>query len=67
MIRGLAGFPGSSLLIFNRWGNEVWSSNDYQNDWGGANREGQPLVDDTYYAVLTYGGKQYNTFVVLKR
>jgi gliding motility-associated-like protein len=66
-IRGLGGYPGSKLFIFNRWGDQVWNSEDYQNDWNGVGKQAQPLVDDTYFAVLEYGGKRVQTYVVLKR
>jgi gliding motility-associated-like protein len=28
-------YPGIRLFIYNRWGQELYSSMDYQNDWGG--------------------------------
>lgn len=40
-------FPGSNLSIYNRWGNEVYHSNNYTNDW-----EGKGLADGTYYYLL---------------
>lgn len=40
-------FPGSQLIIVNRWGNEVYRSNNYQNTWNG-----QGLSEGTYYYVL---------------
>jgi gliding motility-associated-like protein len=40
-------FPGSRLAIYNRWGNEVYHSDNYANDW-----EGKGLADGTYYYVL---------------
>jgi len=46
-IPGILSFPGSQLLIFNRWGNEVYHSNNYQNTWGG-----DGLSEGTYYYVL---------------
>lgn len=47
-IENLDKFPGSSLKIYNRWGNKIYESDDYKNDWaGGAHSEG------TYYYVLT--------------
>jgi gliding motility-associated-like protein len=66
-IKGLSFYPGSQLLIFNRWGNEVYRSDNYQNNWGGSG-----LADGTYFYVLnrkeTSGGT--NTFkgwIYLKR
>ncbi|MBK8565550.1 MAG: gliding motility-associated C-terminal domain-containing protein [Saprospiraceae bacterium] len=46
-----AGWPGSSLLIFNRWGATVFETKDYQNDWGGT-YNGQPLPPGTYFYQL---------------
>jgi len=40
------------IQIFNRWGNVVYSSSNYQNDWNGkgtGNFAGQDLVDGGYY------------------
>jgi gliding motility-associated-like protein/uncharacterized repeat protein (TIGR01451 family) len=47
IVPGLLSFPGSQLLIFNRWGNEVYHSNNYQNTW-----DGNGLSEGTYYYVL---------------
>jgi len=66
-IRGLGSYPGTKLLIFNRWGNQVWGSDDYRNDWNGVNASNQPLVEDTYFAVIEYGDRRVQVYVVLKR
>ncbi|WP_448699096.1 gliding motility-associated C-terminal domain-containing protein [Mucilaginibacter sp. AW1-3] len=47
VIGGLQFYPGSQLLIFNRWGNEVYSSDNYPNNW-----DGSGLTEGTYYYVL---------------
>jgi gliding motility-associated-like protein len=39
------------LTIFNRWGDELFSSNNYQNDWDGTYK-GKTLPEGTYYYVL---------------
>lgn len=46
-IPGITSFPGSQLIITNRWGNEVYRSNDYQNTW-----TGEGLSEGTYYYQL---------------
>jgi gliding motility-associated-like protein len=46
-----AGWPGSSILIFNRWGSTVFESKDYQNDWAGT-YNGQHLPPGTYFYQL---------------
>lgn len=40
-------FPGSSLKVFNRWGNQVYASANYDNTWDGGGQ-----VPGTYYYVL---------------
>jgi gliding motility-associated-like protein len=39
--------------VFNRYGNRVFQSDDYKNDWNGTFK-GSPLPDGTYYFVITY-------------
>jgi len=40
-------FPNSQLLIYNRWGKKIYESNNYQNDWSGAE-----LSDGVYFWTL---------------
>jgi len=47
MIKGLETYPGSQLLIFNRWGNEVYKADNYLNNW-----DGSDLAEGTYYYIL---------------
>lgn len=47
-IRGLGLFYSNSLVIVNRWGNEVYKSNNYQNNW-----TGEGLNEGTYFYKLT--------------
>jgi len=47
-IINLEKYPYSNLQIFNRWGQEVYFSSNYHNDWNG-NGE----VDGTYFYILT--------------
>ena len=43
--------PGSSITIFNRWGDEVYRDDNYQNDWDGTFQNGL-LPTGTYYYLL---------------
>lgn len=66
-IAGLESFPGSQLLIFNRWGNQVYQAGDYLNNW-----DGSGLAEGTYYYVLNRrerGGSitTFKGWVFLKR
>ena len=36
VIDNVALYPGNSLVIFNRWGREVYATTNYQNTWGDA-------------------------------
>lgn len=64
-IRNLDDYPGSRLYIFNRWGAQVYYSNNYQNDW-----KGTGLAEGTYYykielhtpATATGGVDTYTTY-----
>jgi gliding motility-associated-like protein len=43
----------SNLIILNRWGNSVFSSTDYKNNWNGTDNNGELLVDGVYTYILT--------------
>ncbi|MCC8425839.1 gliding motility-associated C-terminal domain-containing protein [Mucilaginibacter sp. UR6-11] len=44
VIPGIELYPGSKLSIYNRWGNEVFHSDNYANNWAG-----QGLAEGTYF------------------
>jgi len=39
------------LQVFNRWGNEVYKAENYQNNWDGRCK-GNPLADGTYFYII---------------
>ena len=41
-----------SIKVLNRWGNMVYHSDDYKNDWKGVNDSGTKLVQGTYFIIL---------------
>mgnify|MGYP000737118872 CR=1 FL=1 len=45
-------FPNSELIIFNRWGDIIFQTSPYNNDWNGENDTGNPVPGGTYYYVL---------------
>ncbi len=45
-------YPGSSLVVFNRYGSPVFENNNYQNDWAGT-YDGAPLPAGTYFYQLS--------------
>lgn len=66
VIGGLEKYPGSKLQVFNRWGGQVYRSNDYRNDWNGSD-----LTESTYYYILEVrkpdGVKVYKGWVFITR
>ncbi|MEM9819519.1 MAG: gliding motility-associated C-terminal domain-containing protein, partial [Bacteroidota bacterium] len=66
-IQGIEAFPNNRLLIFNRWGNEVYNKEGYLNDWDGTWKN-KLLPDGTYFYVLEDGeGKSYSGYVQIHR
>ncbi|QQL51571.1 gliding motility-associated C-terminal domain-containing protein [Mucilaginibacter ginkgonis] len=66
-ITGITNYPGSQLLIFNRWGNEVYRSGSYANTW-----DGSGLAEGTYYYLLNRRNLDgsvtaFKGFIYLKR
>lgn len=56
IIEGLENYPQHYVVVFNRWGNMVYETSNYQNNWGGT-YNGQILPVGTYFYVLYLEGK----------
>lgn len=61
-----------SVEIFNRWGNRIYKSADYKNDWGGEVTEGlflgRDIPDGTYYYIIIIEKKdKYAGFIAVNR
>ena len=58
VIEGLDDYPENELYIYNRWGELVYYSKPYNNDWSGESNNnklklsGDDVVDGTYFYVL---------------
>ncbi|WP_277235496.1 gliding motility-associated C-terminal domain-containing protein [Hymenobacter sp. YC55] len=62
-------FPDNTVTVFNRWGNKIFSANNYSraNEWRG-DINGQPApVGTYYYVVVTKGplGKSYSGSITI--
>ena len=67
-IQGIEAFPNSQLLVFNRWGNEVYRAKGYLNNWDGTWKSDKLLPDGTYFYVLEDGeGKRYSGYIQIHR
>ncbi|MCP4310362.1 MAG: gliding motility-associated C-terminal domain-containing protein [Bacteroidetes bacterium] len=52
--------PNSALLVYDRSGLKLYSSDAYNNEWDGSDMDGNPLPEDTYWYVLTTQGQNGN-------
>lgn len=70
---GLENTDENELIIYNRWGTEVYREKNYSNDmgWEGKKKNGNDLPEDTYFYILnvTDDGvlQTHKGFIVLKR
>ncbi len=66
VIVGAEAYDRIDLLIVNRWGNEVYKNDDYQDTWGG-----EGLSEGTYYYIIRgYKGEDVRLFkgyIMIKR
>ncbi len=62
-IKNLDTNPNSQVVIYNRWGNEVFQSSNYQNNWNG-----DSLPEGTYfYTIVLQTGKDYKGIIEIIR
>lgn len=62
-------FPTSSVIVFNKWGDEVYrSSSPYKNNWKGT-YNGADLPPDTYFYIIDLGdgSEPYSGFIVIQK
>lgn len=63
-------FAQNEIHIFNRWGSEVWSASNYDNQnvrWEGEGRSEGNLPDGTYYYIAEVNGTTYKGYIELTR
>lgn len=60
------------MRIFNRWGQQIFETNDYNQGWNGIMQNGQVASEDSYIYHVSYRGNdgisvdKHGTFVLLK-
>ena len=57
VVVGLDSYTSKALTIYNRYGNMVYETNNYQNDWDGSSN-GSELPDGTYFYILELNGSE---------
>jgi gliding motility-associated-like protein len=66
-IDGIEEFPGNTLTVFNRWGQQVYEAKDYKNNWDGS-WNGKTLTDGTYFYILQISdSERYTGYIYLTR
>ncbi|MEZ4911780.1 MAG: gliding motility-associated C-terminal domain-containing protein [Saprospiraceae bacterium] len=63
-----AKYEANTLTIFNEWGNEVYQSSPYKNDWQGTYKN-EALPVGTYFYILEINGiaKPINGFLIIQK
>jgi gliding motility-associated-like protein len=58
VIYNIENHPGTIVRVFNRWGKEVFYSNDYKNDWDGHYKDYDEKLptSGSYYYQIDLGG-----------
>ena len=62
VVHGIDVYPNNHITIFNRWGNIVYQTDGYNNQWDGYNNNGEALPASTYFVILEINNKE----IVLK-
>lgn len=56
VIPGIDNYPNNRVTIYNRWGHEIFGTNQYQNDWNGtAKGNSNMLPPGSYFYVIDLG------------
>jgi gliding motility-associated-like protein len=65
-VSDLSKITDCNVSIFNRWGEPVFTTTNYQNDWGGT-RDGEPLPDGVYFYAIKCSDKEFTGSINLLR
>ncbi len=66
-IKNIQRYEDNSVYVYNRWGNEVYRSDNYKNDWNGTFRN-KPLPDGTYFYIIKIPNREtLSGFVQINR
>jgi gliding motility-associated-like protein len=67
VIKNADKFPGNELHVYNRWGNQVFYSKNYRNNWDGT-WNNKDLPDGVYFYTFDNGkGEMHTDCVVIRR
>jgi gliding motility-associated-like protein len=57
-------YPNATIKVFNRWGNKVFTTTGYNNDWNGESTEGGSgkLPTGSYYYIVTLNQPSFGAY-----
>ena len=74
VIDGIGNYPGNKIWVYNRWGNLVFKTENYQNYWDGVCNVsgvyfGEKLPSGTYFYILDLndGNKPKSGYLIIRR
>ncbi|MBI4649536.1 MAG: gliding motility-associated C-terminal domain-containing protein, partial [Bacteroidia bacterium] len=68
IIDGLTDYSVLAFKVYNKWGIQVFRTENYANNWDGKDNNGKDLPEDYYYYIIKSGNEiLYNGYVLIKR
>ena len=69
VVPGINSLNPASIKIYNRWGDLVFESANYANDWDGIGKNGGNLPEGTYFVIVEFekDNKTLNGYIDLRR
>ncbi len=58
IVQNLENYPDTKVIVVNREGQVVFSSDAYDNNWDGTSTSGKKLPDGTYYYVIQFANDE---------
>lgn len=66
-IQGLVDYPDASVIVYDRWGQKVYSGTAQDPAWDGTTNGRECPTADYYYVIDLGNGQTYNGVVTLKK
>lgn len=63
----ISGMGANKVSIFNRYGQELYSRNNYTNEWNGQSNNGDDLPTGTYFYIIEHSGQSKTGWVYVNR
>ncbi len=63
----ISGMNAKKVSIFNRYGEEIYTKNNYSNEWYGQSSNGDELPTGTYFYVIEHTGQSRTGWVYVNR